>query len=281
MQLVLIAVCEHPECSEELDTRQGARGMCQKHYARWAKDNLRNHTIVCQWCQKKAKVFSPKRKCCSAECASHLGRQHMRPKAGKPPPPKMTKICKAEGCREPINAENEYCGSDCRENSYEAKGRPKTDLRLALESGDNKAVLQAVRSTVTVDQNGCWLWPRLNDQGYATIGAKLPGRYYREYFVHRVVLEAVHEKPLGSQHGHHICAVRACVNPDHLQPVTHQQNNAEMLHRNAYKNYISQLRDGVTGLLSLISEARHDPSVLWDVECDPDKNPLLNVVDYR
>jgi hypothetical protein len=117
--------------------------------------------------------------------------------------------------------------------------------------------------------------------GYGTVGAELPGCDYQELLVHRVVLEAVHEKPLGSQQGHHICAVRSCVNPDHLQPVTHQQNIAEMMHRNAYQNYISELRQGVTGLLSVISKARHDPSVLWDVECDPNKNPLLNVVDYR
>ncbi|WP_149030425.1 hypothetical protein [Kitasatospora sp. MBT66] len=40
---------------------------------------------------------------------------------------------------------------------------------------------------------------------------------------------------------HHKCAVRACVNPLHLQAVTPVENTAEMLERKALKARIAEL----------------------------------------
>ena len=61
-------------------------------------------------------------------------------------------------------------------------------------------------------------------------------------------LEAKHEAPLGSQAAHHICANTKCVNPEHLQPVTHRDNIAEMLARHSYLKRIAELEEAIKEL---------------------------------
>ena len=71
------------------------------------------------------------------------------------------------------------------------------------------------------DRSGrCWLWTgRLNRDGYAAI--KIGGRYH---MAHRVAYEEyVGAIPAGMQLDH-LCRVRHCVNPMHLEPVTPRQN---------------------------------------------------------
>jgi hypothetical protein len=117
-------------------------------------------------------------------------------------------------------------------------GRDRSSLRKALEDNDLHAIMDEIRGQVNINKDGCWIWPRLNKAGYPITGAKLPGHArYREYLVHRIVLETVHGKSLGSQSAHHKCAVPACVNPDHLQPVTHAENTAEMLSRHSHLKF--------------------------------------------
>lgn len=75
---------------------------------------------------------------------------------------------------------------------------------------------------ITVDaENGCWLW-----QGHC-----LPGGYGVCYFerkhhrVHRLTYQLlVGEIPEG-YHIDHLCHVRECCNPSHLEPITPTENN--------------------------------------------------------
>lgn len=68
--------------------------------------------------------------------------------------------------------------------------------------------------------DGCWLWTaRLNQSGYGqfAIGGAMPS-------VHRLSYEAlVGPIPDGLQLDH-LCRVRNCVRPDHLEPVTAHEN---------------------------------------------------------
>lgn len=70
--------------------------------------------------------------------------------------------------------------------------------------------------------SGCWLWTGAKagpgeQYGYIRMG----GRSLRS---HRVAYEAlVGPIPPGLQLDH-LCRVRACVNPEHLEPVTHREN---------------------------------------------------------
>jgi HNH endonuclease len=66
----------------------------------------------------------------------------------------------------------------------------------------------------------CWVWQRpLNGNGYGELRFNNRGRK-----AHAVFYERKHgEIPAGLELDH-LCRVRACVNPDHLEPVTHAEN---------------------------------------------------------
>lgn len=73
--------------------------------------------------------------------------------------------------------------------------------------------------------------------------------------VHRRVMEAVLGRKLQSRHEvvHHICANRACVNPEHLQLTSQRENMAEMMQRQYYLARITQLE-------AQIAEMRDGPA---------------------
>lgn len=79
---------------------------------------------------------------------------------------------------------------------------------------------ERIEQNVVIGEGGCWLWQRhLTDRGYGLVQIK--GRARR---AHRVSYEAfVGPIPEGLEIDH-LCGVRACVNPSHLQPVTHRTN---------------------------------------------------------
>lgn len=89
------------------------------------------------------------------------------------------------------------------------------------------------------------MWQGLHKDGYPTIRWSVNSRK-RTQSLHRLVLEAKHQASLGSQAAHHVCANTMCVNPDHLQPVTHRDNVAEMLARQAYVSRIRELEEALS-----------------------------------
>ena len=66
--------------------------------------------------------------------------------------------------------------------------------------------------------SGCWLWTGALDQGYGVFDAKGHSRR-----AHRAVYEAL-VGPVGDDTLDHLCRVRSCVNPAHLEPVSHVEN---------------------------------------------------------
>lgn len=68
--------------------------------------------------------------------------------------------------------------------------------------------------------SGCWLWLGcLNRKGYAQIG--LGPKVLR---AHRFAFELFRGPLSASLDIDHLCRVRCCVNPHHLEPVTHREN---------------------------------------------------------
>jgi hypothetical protein len=84
-----------------------------------------------------------------------------------------------------------------------------------------KPLDERIRANVVIDDNGCWRWQRsLKPNGYGQIG--VPGLGMR--YAHRVAYEAWRGPiPVGLQIDH-LCRVRDCCNPDHLEAVTCREN---------------------------------------------------------
>lgn len=116
-------------------------------------------------------------------------------------------------------------------------------LRRAIESNDFDGVIAAIRARCTITPSGCWLWNGALKDGYPALS--IQGRWFA---VHRIALQAKHRRPLGSQPAHHTCGVTRCTAPEHLVPVTHAENAAEMLARHAYANRIAELEAALAAL---------------------------------
>lgn len=70
-----------------------------------------------------------------------------------------------------------------------------------------------------IDTNDCWLYAgTINSNGYGLIfsGTTL--------YAHRVIYEALVGKIGEGLHIDHLCMVRSCINPLHLEPVTRKEN---------------------------------------------------------
>lgn len=85
-------------------------------------------------------------------------------------------------------------------------------------------------------ETGCWIWREGVKYPQLTHGAR----------VHRVVA-AIRYGELGTQQVHHTCANPCCVNPEHLQVVTREQNVGEMRARVDYEKFIVVLLKKIKG----------------------------------
>lgn len=83
-------------------------------------------------------------------------------------------------------------------------------------------VMERFMNSISPEPNsGCWLWTAAiaNPQGYGRIG-----KDGKDNYAHRVSYELfVGPIPDGLQLDH-LCRMRSCVNPQHLEPVTRQVN---------------------------------------------------------
>lgn len=74
------------------------------------------------------------------------------------------------------------------------------------------------RERISIDPAGCWLWQGyVRPDGYAAYGK--PRR-----FAHRLAFEAFRGPVPEGLELDHLCRVRSCVNPAHLEAVTHREN---------------------------------------------------------
>lgn len=129
-------------------------------------------------------------------------------------------------------------------------------IQKAYRAGDKDRVLHAIYSGVTEvfrtsHEAPCWEWngARRAD-GYAALG--MQGK--TTMGVHRLSAWASKDDYSSDMPVHHICANRACCNPEHLQVVSHQENTAEMVERNNYLRKIKELERENAQLRAALSE---------------------------
>jgi hypothetical protein len=79
---------------------------------------------------------------------------------------------------------------------------------------------ERIWSKISVDESGCWVWLAYRNRGgYGCVSWEGMSRLaYRITYT-----ELVSPVPEGLELDH-LCRVRHCVNPDHLEPVTRQTN---------------------------------------------------------
>jgi hypothetical protein len=68
--------------------------------------------------------------------------------------------------------------------------------------------------------DGCWLWTGALVRGYGSFRAE-SGRHV---YAHRWAWEAARGPIPSGLELDHLCCAPACVNPEHLEPVTHREN---------------------------------------------------------
>lgn len=81
-------------------------------------------------------------------------------------------------------------------------------------------VERLLRLVVHDTQRGCWLWcGSTQPNGYGAFSYR-----GRKRLAHRVSYELHHGAIPDGHDVHHTCSTRRCVNPDHLQALTHREN---------------------------------------------------------
>jgi len=101
------------------------------------------------------------------------------------------------------------------------------------------AVPEWVRKHILVNENGCWIWQRWIDiggYGRLYLGAS-KNWYQREIKVHRFIYELFNGPVPKGLEIDHLCRVRACCNPHHLEAVTHSTNLLRGVNRNREKTH--------------------------------------------
>ena len=243
------ATCKVEGCERKIL----ARKMCSSHYGQWHRtEGGKERTYTCTGCGNE---YTTRRKpqgsgrFCSTPCQQLWMRTDEATQARKlqgylehveklPPTIRECEVCSVEyDYRIRVS---KYCSAACRGEAARAR---RSDLRKAYEANDYKGMLEAIEKRAKVAETGCWEWKQLDSTGYPRMIIE-----DKHIAVHRLSLEAKHEAPLGSQAAHHICANTRCVNPEHLQPVTHRDNTAEMMARRAYVDRIAELEEAIKKL---------------------------------
>ena len=87
-----------------------------------------------------------------------------------------------------------------------------------------------------IPESGCWVWMgTISSHGYARIWIG-----YKSLYVHRLSYE-IHKGEIGKNLTiDHLCRVRCCVNPEHLEAVSNKENilrGEGITAKNVYKTH--------------------------------------------
>ena len=109
-----------------------------------------------------------------------------------------------------VKPQRHYCSQECTHAAQR--------LQLIERAGTPAERLLARRQ---IDANGCWVWMGRHERagyGHIDYGGKA-------VYVHRLAYETWRGPVPDGLELDHLCRNRGCFNPDHLEPVTRQENN--------------------------------------------------------
>lgn len=100
-------------------------------------------------------------------------------------------------------------------------------------TGRRGTLHERIMAKVAVSEDGCWLWSGSRQKnGYAVI--QRGGSENKLLRAHRALYEITKGPIAEGLDLDHLCRVRHCVNPDHLEPVTRAENVARGARRTGY-----------------------------------------------
>lgn len=136
--------------------------------------------------------------------------------------------CTIADCERPIR-----CKDRCRRHYDQWIRSTPSGERLA------PTLRERIVAKVVVDQAGCWIWQgHIGPKGYGQVRGK-SGTQPAHQAAYEEWKGAI---PTGMEPDH-LCKVRSCVNPDHLEAVTHRENllrSGGIAARNASKTHCPQ-----------------------------------------
>lgn len=123
--------------------------------------------------------------------------------------PRRQKLCTIEGC-----AGKRHARGLCNKHYLRQWAHGTTD-------DPRHTPLERILTKRQITPSGCWLWTGArNDSGYGRVG--IGGS--RTGAVHRVAYELLIGPVPAALDLDHLCRVRHCFNPKHLEPVTRSEN---------------------------------------------------------
>lgn len=195
---------------EACDRKVAAKGWCSKHYYR-----LREKYCTVDGCERRYRA--------NGFCNTHRRKVE--------DPNRKCVICSETFIG---SKRSNFCSASCK-----TRGR-RSPMINALADGIPDVIRRTAREMSDVTEGGCWKWKYAkNSAGYGIIGQS-----GKAGLVHRRVFAALVQHP-GSQPIHHRCATPSCVNPEHLQLVSHRENVAEMMERTFYQRRILELENAL------------------------------------
>ena len=130
-----------------------------------------------------------------------------------PDTPVSKNVCSVDGCARPLDARG-WCRMHWKR--WRKHGDPRSGQPQRIVGDD----LARLMSHVRVDPSGCWIWSgSLNGRGYGQMYWR--GRVRRAHRVSYALLKGPLVEGLDLDH---LCRVTLCVNPAHLEQVTHLVN---------------------------------------------------------